>query len=250
MSVRPQVIALEEHYLDPEIKQHTARIDGPGRPHITARLEDVGQGRLAEMDAAGIDMQVLSHAAPSLQKLPDAELAVRLARAANDRLADTVAAHPDRFAGFAALPTPDPAAEIMAVLNPGLHSSNVVPSFMWVPSRLAGRGLAAVSIAAPAAQTMGWWEVRIQMDSVDPPAGRLSLVAGADQGPGRQADPRAFWPTVTPFVTAQPTFRSRMTASSRTASATARKSLRRILEWLLRSHGRRPGRGRRALRAR
>jgi predicted TIM-barrel fold metal-dependent hydrolase len=110
MAAKPQVIALEEHYLDPEVKPHFTGIDSPGRPHLVARLEDVGQGRLAEMDAAGIDMQVLSHAAPSLQKLPDAELAVRLARAANDRLAETVAAHPDRFAGFAALPTPDPIA--------------------------------------------------------------------------------------------------------------------------------------------
>ena len=66
-----------------------------------ARLEDVGQGRIAEMDAAGIDIQVLSHAPPSVQKVGDPELAVRLARAANDRLAETVTAHPDRFAAFA-----------------------------------------------------------------------------------------------------------------------------------------------------
>jgi 2,3-dihydroxybenzoate decarboxylase len=107
-AAKPQVIALEEHYLDPEVKPHFTGIDSPGRPQLVARLENVGQGRLAEMDAAGIDIQVLSHAAPSLQKLADAELAVRLARSANDRLAETVAAHPDRFAGFAALPTPDP----------------------------------------------------------------------------------------------------------------------------------------------
>ena len=61
------------------------------------------------MDEAGIDIQVLSHANPGLQKM-DAETAVRLARIANDRLAETVRAHPDRFAGFAAMPTPDPQA--------------------------------------------------------------------------------------------------------------------------------------------
>src|SRR3954467_10492705 len=38
------------------------------------------------------------------------ETAVRLARGANDRLKATIRAHPDRFAGFAALPTPDPKA--------------------------------------------------------------------------------------------------------------------------------------------
>src|SRR6185369_634695 len=109
MAAKPQVIALEEHYLYPEIKQHAARIDGPGRPHIGARLDDVGQGRIAEMDAAGIDVQVLSHAPPGMQKVTDAGLAKRLARGANDRLAETVATHPERFAAFASLPTADPA---------------------------------------------------------------------------------------------------------------------------------------------
>ncbi|HEX3952121.1 MAG TPA: amidohydrolase family protein, partial [Stellaceae bacterium] len=110
MASKPQVIALEEHYLDPEVKDHIGGIDGPGSPRIIERLLDVAEGRLASMDAAGIDMQVLSHSAPSVQKLQDAELAVRLARGANDRLQEIVRAHPDRFAGFAALPTPDPKA--------------------------------------------------------------------------------------------------------------------------------------------
>jgi predicted TIM-barrel fold metal-dependent hydrolase len=61
------------------------------------------------MDAAGIDVQVISHGAPAVQKL-DPETATRLARVANDRLAEAVRAHPDRFAAFAILPTPDPVA--------------------------------------------------------------------------------------------------------------------------------------------
>jgi predicted TIM-barrel fold metal-dependent hydrolase len=65
--------------------------------------------RLAEMDRAGIDVQVLSHAAPAVQRL-DPELAVPLARGANDRLHAIVGAAPERFAAFAMLPTPDPAA--------------------------------------------------------------------------------------------------------------------------------------------
>jgi predicted TIM-barrel fold metal-dependent hydrolase len=110
MAPKPQVIALEEHYLDADLKPHITGVDSPGSPKIVARLDDVGQGRLAEMDAAGIDIQVLSHGAPSVQKIADAELAVRLARGANDRLAETMRAHPDRFAAFAMLPTPDPKA--------------------------------------------------------------------------------------------------------------------------------------------
>jgi predicted TIM-barrel fold metal-dependent hydrolase len=110
MASKPQVIALEEHYLDPEVKGHLTGIDGPGSPRLVERLDDVGHGRIAGMDAAGIDMQILSHAAPSVQKMQDAELAIRLARGANDRLHETVKAHPDRFAGFAMLPTADPKA--------------------------------------------------------------------------------------------------------------------------------------------
>jgi predicted TIM-barrel fold metal-dependent hydrolase len=108
MASKPQVIALEEHYIDPEVKPHITGRDRTGGA-VAARLDDVGQGRIADMDAAGIDIQVLSHGAPSVQRL-DAELAVRLARGANDRLADTVRAHPDRFAAFAMLPTADPKA--------------------------------------------------------------------------------------------------------------------------------------------
>src|SRR5438093_13063127 len=104
----PLVIALEEHYYDPEVAK---TFDGPeGRaPEIRRRLDDLGELRLKEMDEAGIDVQVLSHGAPSTQRL-DAPTAVRLARDANDRLAKVIAARPDRFAGFAALPTPDPKA--------------------------------------------------------------------------------------------------------------------------------------------
>jgi predicted TIM-barrel fold metal-dependent hydrolase len=105
---KPFVIALEEHYYDSEL---AATFDGPeGRaPEIRRRLDDLGELRLKEMDEAGIDVQVISHGAPSTQRL-DPETAVRLARNANDRLAQAIAAHPDRFAGFAALPTPDPKA--------------------------------------------------------------------------------------------------------------------------------------------
>jgi 2,3-dihydroxybenzoate decarboxylase len=109
MADKPYIIALEEHYLDPEVKQHFTGIDARHAPRILERLDDVGALRLKEMDEAGIDVQVLSLANPGLQKM-DAETAVRLASGANDRLAEVVRGHPDRFAGFAAIPTPDPKA--------------------------------------------------------------------------------------------------------------------------------------------
>jgi predicted TIM-barrel fold metal-dependent hydrolase len=104
------IITLEEHYWDAELSALFTGLDaGGGGAAIVERLRDVGEARLKDMDAAGIDMQVLSHTAPSLQKIAAAE-APALARRVNDRLAAIVAAHPTRYAGFAALPTSDPAA--------------------------------------------------------------------------------------------------------------------------------------------
>src|SRR2546427_8401387 len=100
---KPLVIALEEHYYDPEVAKTFDGREGRA-PEIRRRLDDLGELGLKEMDEAGIDIQVLSHGAPSPQRL-DPETAVRLARNANDRLAQAIATHPDRFAGFAALPT-------------------------------------------------------------------------------------------------------------------------------------------------
>ena len=76
---------------------------------IGAELLDLGSSRLAAMDAAGIDLQVVSLTAPGCEAL-DAETAIPIAKDANDRLCETVKAHPDRLAGFAALPTADPDA--------------------------------------------------------------------------------------------------------------------------------------------
>ena len=109
MATKPQVIALEEHYFDAEVRTHVSGLDATNAPRIVERLDDLGALRLKEMDEAGIDIQVLSHANPSLQKL-DAATAVPLAHRVNDRLHQAVQRHPARFAAFAALPTADPKA--------------------------------------------------------------------------------------------------------------------------------------------
>src|SRR5262245_51259121 len=78
------VIALEEHYWDREL---AADAQGVKRnPNINSRLLDTGEIRLKEMDEAGIDIQVLSHGAPSAQKLSGPDAAALTARV-NDRLA-------------------------------------------------------------------------------------------------------------------------------------------------------------------
>jgi 2,3-dihydroxybenzoate decarboxylase len=107
---KPRIVAIEEHYWDKELAATFGEVDPFRRQSITVdRLYDYADGRIKEMDEAGIQMQVLSHGAPSTQR-GDAELMVKLAKGANDRLSEIVRAHPDRFAAFAALPTPDPKA--------------------------------------------------------------------------------------------------------------------------------------------
>jgi predicted TIM-barrel fold metal-dependent hydrolase len=68
---------------------------------------DLGASRIAHMDAAGVDVQVLSFGSPGPQAF-GADVAVPMARDANDRLHEATRKYPERFYGFAALPTADP----------------------------------------------------------------------------------------------------------------------------------------------
>src|SRR5215207_10903677 len=103
------VIAVEEHYWDAELSKTYVGLES-GRPGPQMdRLFDMGALRLKEMDEAGVDVQVISHGAPSAQKLTGSDAAEVTARV-NDRLADFCATNPKRFAAFCALPTIDPVA--------------------------------------------------------------------------------------------------------------------------------------------
>ncbi|MFF8567000.1 amidohydrolase family protein [Streptomyces albidoflavus] len=109
-----RTIGLEEHFVTPELAAYgagSASIAQPDRwREASRRLLDLTGERLVEMDAAGLDMQVLSLNSPGIQAEPDAATAVTQAAAVNDLLAGVIADHPDRFAGFAALPLQDPKA--------------------------------------------------------------------------------------------------------------------------------------------
>ncbi len=81
---------------------------------VLARLQDLGERRIADMDAAGIDRQIISLTCPGVQIL-DRDRAVAMAALANDQLAEACRKHPDRFSGLTAVAPQDPehaAAEI------------------------------------------------------------------------------------------------------------------------------------------
>ncbi|HTY56058.1 MAG TPA: amidohydrolase family protein [Candidatus Binataceae bacterium] len=114
-----KIITLEEHFTTPLFREKLP--PSPAMAGIAAQrgkqigvdviqeLLDMGSSRIAAMDASGIAVQVMSLTAPGCEAL-DAETAVAVAKDANDRLFEAVTAHPDRLAGFAALPTADPKA--------------------------------------------------------------------------------------------------------------------------------------------
>ena len=76
---------------------------------VSERLQDLGARRIADMDATGIEFQILSLTSPGVQ-IFDADKAVGLAHDANDELAAAVAGRPDRFAGLVAIAPQNPAA--------------------------------------------------------------------------------------------------------------------------------------------
>jgi predicted TIM-barrel fold metal-dependent hydrolase len=106
-----RVVALEEAFLHPRVWELFPESLQRKYQPVRARLSDVGAERIRLMDAAGIDVQVLSHVQPGVQVLRDdqVELAVAVSSEVNDWLAAAIAEHSDRFAGFAMLPTQSPA---------------------------------------------------------------------------------------------------------------------------------------------
>jgi 5-carboxyvanillate decarboxylase len=115
----PGFYSLMGHYMTSESER--ARF-------IVSRLRDLGELRLADMDAAGIAVQLLLLTAPGVQAF-ERGAAVSLARSANDELAEAVRRHPDRLAGLAAIAPQDPpkAAEELerAVTSLGLKGAVV-----------------------------------------------------------------------------------------------------------------------------
>jgi predicted TIM-barrel fold metal-dependent hydrolase len=106
-----KTIALEEHFVTASFLKATGAYGAAAPPRLQqmqAQLLDLGAGRIAAMDEAGIDLQVLS--LTTLVGSLQAAAASAVLHDVNDELAAAVSAHPGRFAGFAALNTRDPEA--------------------------------------------------------------------------------------------------------------------------------------------
>ncbi|HLX13783.1 MAG TPA: amidohydrolase family protein [Bradyrhizobium sp.] len=106
-------VALEEHFAIEETVQDSAGFAPEADwPELKARLIDIQDRRLREMDAHGIEVMLLSLNAPAVQAIPDQGKAGEISRRANDFLAEQIQRRPTRFGGLAALPmqTPDLAA--------------------------------------------------------------------------------------------------------------------------------------------
>jgi 2,3-dihydroxybenzoate decarboxylase len=106
-------VALEEHFAIAETLKDSAVFSPEADwPELKARLTDIHDRRLREMDAHGIEVMLLSLNAPAVQAISDPNHANEISRRANDYLAEQIQRQPHRVGGFAALPmqSPDVAA--------------------------------------------------------------------------------------------------------------------------------------------
>ena len=106
------LIALEEHYMSRAMVPHIVSIAKAGTnkaflsPDLRQKLADFSSVRLQQMDAAGIDVQVVSHTPlPTPDPVPASACI-----AANCGLKEALRSRPERFAAFACLPMADPLA--------------------------------------------------------------------------------------------------------------------------------------------
>jgi 5-carboxyvanillate decarboxylase len=91
---------------NPDIVFWSRILKNPENRLIDALL-DLDDARIADMDANGVDVQLLLLTSPGVQVF-DAATATDMAAGANDLLAEAIARHPDRFAGLAAFAPQDP----------------------------------------------------------------------------------------------------------------------------------------------
>jgi aminocarboxymuconate-semialdehyde decarboxylase len=114
---KPVVIDFHAHIVVPEVLDFAYKhslfaqaVAGPGAAlgeEFRTRMTDNAL-RLKEMDAMGVDIQVIS---PSILQqctyFAEAQEALKMERVGNDRVAEAVAQHPDRLVGLGSVPMQD-----------------------------------------------------------------------------------------------------------------------------------------------
>jgi uncharacterized protein len=154
-----KIIALEEHYGLPVIYEAAHKANDPvalvydvlkkagtfkeTKTGFPEAIYDLGDGRIAAMDQAGIDVSILSYPTPNAEGL-EPSLAKELTRQANDTLAATVSKYPERLLGFATLPMLDPSAAarelertvrdlgfVGALINSNINGRYFDDKFFW-----------------------------------------------------------------------------------------------------------------------
>lgn len=98
----------DENGVKSERLARNAKSSRPLTPRLAGKLLNLGPERFAEMDRAGIDMQVVMLAGPGVEDLLDTPSANAQAHDINDELAAACKRYPDRLAGFATLSYGDP----------------------------------------------------------------------------------------------------------------------------------------------
>jgi aminocarboxymuconate-semialdehyde decarboxylase len=113
----PEAAALVKDAFDPSREamlafsnEATRVVNRKQEETIRAQLTSVAT-RLRDMDKAGIDMQAISPS-PQYYYWADPELGRETARLVNNRIAEIVASHPDRFVGMGTVPLQAPALAI------------------------------------------------------------------------------------------------------------------------------------------
>jgi uncharacterized protein len=100
-----KTITLEEHFITQSFLKATGGYGDnppPQLAQVQSKLLDLGPERIAAMDQAGIDLQVMSLATMNVDKLKPAE-ATPIMTDVNSELSQAIKANPARLAGFAAL---------------------------------------------------------------------------------------------------------------------------------------------------
>ncbi len=138
------------HYLNTEVAAKVAHLNaGQHEPNVVyanaltretnvkqmkeraPRLTDIAV-RLKDMDRVGIDIQALSPAPNQTYYWTDPGLGAELARGVNERIAEIVAQHPDRFVGLGSVPLQDASLAVSeleyCVKKLGLRGVEINPS--------------------------------------------------------------------------------------------------------------------------